>query len=273
MTEERIKMNVDLRILNATCMVQQDMDCCVQWTRGAQSIKTGKKKLTVEEKKVKFDSKNSTFKNTCSFYQNSETQVWKSDKNSLTLFCGTVAVGKCEFDLESYIGKEPKYQTAVIVEESYQATEDERVLKGKAGEYPGAEICFRISVSKSMPRPSVSTVVSDNGSARSGIREGGTNSRSVAGASSSSSSQLEQRRAPGSAAATGNHQQPSQVEESNEIQFAAIEKEILRKKEKTLATLRKDYEAKLAEKEKILKFQKKTREALEQEKQAMISRV
>lgn len=131
-------MDVEVRILSAVVAVQQTQPCYVKWMRQTQSINTGKKNVTVEDSKVTFDKKSATFKIVCSFFKNSETDVWREDKNSLTLFIGTEAVGKCDFDMPRYIDKIPKYETASIVGESHQAGEDERVLKGNVEKFPGS---------------------------------------------------------------------------------------------------------------------------------------
>ena len=73
---------------------------------------------------------------------------FREDISSLILYCGEEAVGKCEFNLPFYIGKEPKYHTAAIVDESYQASEGEHVLKGDVQKFPGAKIVFRVVVLK-----------------------------------------------------------------------------------------------------------------------------
>ena len=61
-------MDVEVRILNATVTVQEQLQCYVKWTRGSQSINTGKKMLTTEEPKVTFDAKSAKFKINCSLY-------------------------------------------------------------------------------------------------------------------------------------------------------------------------------------------------------------
>ena len=131
-------MDVEVRVLNAKIVIQETQPCYVKWMRGTQSINTTKKNISAEESKVTFEGKNARFKIQCSLYQNKETGEWREDKNSLTLVCGDDPVGKCDFNLPSYIGKEPKYETAMIVEADYQTTGEERVLKGNATLYPGA---------------------------------------------------------------------------------------------------------------------------------------
>ena len=103
--------------------------------------------------------------------------------NSLTLFCGTEVVGKCDFDLASFIGKEPKYQTAHLVEESHEATgPGEYVLRGTNLEkYGGAQIQFRVSCSKYVSK-NAGGAAGDSASVRSQIKKGQQPSKPAAAA-------------------------------------------------------------------------------------------
>ena len=148
--EERLKHIVEVNVLEASVTVHEEKQCYLSWNRGTQSIKTNKKTLTIDESTVTWanNKKDASFKIECSLYQNRETNEWRNDVTNLTLYCGEEAVGKCEFNLPNFIGKEPKYHTAVIVDESYQATGDQLVLKGDVQKFPGAKIKFRVSVLK-----------------------------------------------------------------------------------------------------------------------------
>ena len=68
--------------------------------------------------------------------------------SSLTLYCGSKEVGRCEGDLIRFIGlEEPLEMTAPIVDEAYELTDNRQaVLRGDPQKYPGAKIKFRIFV-------------------------------------------------------------------------------------------------------------------------------
>ena len=140
--EVRLKHTVEVNVLDASVTVQEEKQCYLSWNRGAQSLNTKKKTLTIDEPKVTWANRkqDARFKMVCSLYQNKQTMEWKQDITSLILYCGEEAVGKCEFNLPFFIGKEPKYHTAAIVDESYQASADELVLKGNVQKFPDAKI-------------------------------------------------------------------------------------------------------------------------------------
>ena len=60
--------------------------------------------------------------------------------SSLTLFCGSKEVGRCEGNLIRFISlEEPLEMTALIVDEAYELTDDKQaVLRGDPQKYPGA---------------------------------------------------------------------------------------------------------------------------------------
>ena len=62
-------------------------------------------------------------------------------------------MGKCDFNLPSYIGKEPKYETLTVVGEDHEPMEEEQhVFKGDTVKFPDAQLTFRISCSKAAPK-------------------------------------------------------------------------------------------------------------------------
>lgn len=81
-----------------------------------------------------------------SFFYLGEDQ-WKPDINMLKLCCSNKVIGVCTFNMSHYINKAPYNEKAYIKSESYQEqSEEERVLKGNAEQYPGAYIEFRLKV-------------------------------------------------------------------------------------------------------------------------------
>lgn len=65
----------------------------------------------------------------------------------LKLCCSNQVIAVCTFNLASYIGKQALGEKALIKPESYQESSDnERVLKGNAAQYPEAYIEFRLKV-------------------------------------------------------------------------------------------------------------------------------
>lgn len=81
-----------------------------------------------------------------SFVRDGEDK-WKPDVQMLKLYCGADHVGTCEFDIATYIGKNPKKEKALVKSENYQPSDaDERFLRGNAAQYPGAFLEFKITV-------------------------------------------------------------------------------------------------------------------------------
>ena len=79
--------------------------------------------------------------------------------NKLTLFCGGVEVGTCEFDLGAYVGKDPVPEAAGMRALDYVGRGGKNYLRGSdAAAWPGAEIQFRITVKPPEGQPAADAV-------------------------------------------------------------------------------------------------------------------
>ena len=143
MTESKVKMDVELRILKASVIVQEPSEVYVQWHRGKNSAPTKKRSVDQQTSVIEYGRKEALWTMSTRFTQNAD-QTYQEDNNKLILYCANQIVGTCFFNLSSYIDKKPVAEKAMIV--PVGSTDTGVVLKGNPEQYPGSFIEFRATV-------------------------------------------------------------------------------------------------------------------------------
>ena len=143
MSGQKIKMDVEMRLLKASVVVQEPSEIYVKWYRGTQNVPMKKRTVDAQNPVVEFQRKEGLVKLTARFTHMGDERYQK-DENKLELYCADKLIGTCHFDLASYVGKTPKPEKAVMV--AADSSEGGIVLKGNVDEYPGAFIEFRATV-------------------------------------------------------------------------------------------------------------------------------
>ena len=106
-------MAISVRVRRAHVVVTEAKQLYVKWTRGKDSIDTGKIDVNPDTPLCEFKGKGSSFNIKASFYPVGENE-WKEDLNSLALFCGDEQVGIYSFNLSDFIGKEDPVQSTRV---------------------------------------------------------------------------------------------------------------------------------------------------------------
>ena len=143
-----MKKQVEIRVQKLHLPVTESKTIYVKLHRGKQAIAMQKKTVDQENNTVEFTRKEACVKIFVNFMLNANGS-YQADNSQLVLHSDDdTVIGTCNFDLASYIDKDPVFEKAEIHDsESGQPTTAGTVLiSDMAANYPGAYLEFRITV-------------------------------------------------------------------------------------------------------------------------------
>ena len=160
---QKVKMQVEVHVQKVHLPVTESKTIFVRWIRGKNKLEFKKKTVSPDSPTVEFTRKEACSSSALSFTKNSDG-TFLQDKSQCILLSGEDVIGTLNFDLSSYINKEPAVETAQIFDKSIgQPFGESAVLSSDVAEdYPGAYLEYRISVKTKEPQPDAASASSKN---------------------------------------------------------------------------------------------------------------